>query len=243
MSSVATGIGGESSVAAPIDSPSMEPNAAVLAFDFGSPVASAAVARGGRTLAAECVPRATHEAGLLRLAEAVLARARVDRKALAGVVALCGPGSFTGLRIACATGYAIHLALGTPATAVSTLEALALAAPSGCRRPLAVVDALRGEWFWQLFERPPGGAARGLAPPARGDPRREAPPECDLVVGFGATELCRAAALATPHLEPPPLADAVAEAASLGRWEWDSRRLTEPLYLRLPAIGGRARGT
>jgi tRNA threonylcarbamoyladenosine biosynthesis protein TsaB len=66
-----------------------------------------------------------------------------------------GPGSFTGLRIAIATGRALAQATGLPATPVGTLEALAAGiaerAPDG-RPVLAVLDARRGEVFAQLHD-------------------------------------------------------------------------------------------
>jgi tRNA threonylcarbamoyladenosine biosynthesis protein TsaB len=66
-----------------------------------------------------------------------------------------GPGSFTGLRIAIATGRALAQARGLEATAVGTLEALAagIAERAADGRPvLAVLDARRGEVFAQLHQ-------------------------------------------------------------------------------------------
>jgi tRNA threonylcarbamoyladenosine biosynthesis protein TsaB len=66
-----------------------------------------------------------------------------------------GPGSFTGLRIAIATGRALAQARGLGATPVGTLDALAagIAERSRERRPsLAVLDARRGEVFAQLHD-------------------------------------------------------------------------------------------
>lgn len=64
-----------------------------------------------------------------------------------------GPGSFTGLRIAIATGRALAQAFSLEATPVGTLAALAAGiverAPGG-RPALAVLDARRGEVFAQL---------------------------------------------------------------------------------------------
>jgi tRNA threonylcarbamoyladenosine biosynthesis protein TsaB len=82
-----------------------------------------------------------------------------------------GPGSFTGLRIAIATGRALAQARRLPATAVGTLDALAagIAARGRDRRAaLAVLDARRGEVFAELHDGG-GGAPSGpvVLPPAR----------------------------------------------------------------------------
>jgi tRNA threonylcarbamoyladenosine biosynthesis protein TsaB len=66
-----------------------------------------------------------------------------------------GPGSFTGLRIAIATGRALAQARGLEAAPVGTLEALAMGIAERAmeRRPiLAILDARRGEVFAQLHD-------------------------------------------------------------------------------------------
>ncbi len=70
-----------------------------------------------------------------------------------------GPGSFTGLRIGIATMQGLAMARGQKIVPVSTLEAIAVAAPEGAVRIAAWMDAQRGEVFAQLFERR-GGQAR-----------------------------------------------------------------------------------
>ena len=62
------------------------------------------------------------------------------------------PGSFTGLRVGLATVLGLHQALGLPATALPTLEVLGCLGPGDGSTVVAVVDALRGEWFAQRFE-------------------------------------------------------------------------------------------
>jgi tRNA threonylcarbamoyladenosine biosynthesis protein TsaB len=82
-----------------------------------------------------------------------------------------GPGSFTGLRIAIATGRALAQARRLPASAVGTLDALAAgiaARRRDGRAALAVLDARRGEVFAELHDGA-GGAPSGpvVLPPAR----------------------------------------------------------------------------
>ncbi len=209
----------------------------VLALDGASPVATVALARGDELLAAESEPRDIGTRELLALVDGVLARAGVPPREVDGWLALRGPGSFTGLRIACATVLGLAQATGARATAVPTLEALALAAPAGAGTVLALVDALRGEWFVQRWRRGSGSDAQRVD-----DPRRASPAEpgflegVDLAVGFGLAAALSGAADPPERLESPPLAGVVARAAAGGRWPWDAGLLTRPLYLRPPAV-------
>jgi tRNA threonylcarbamoyl adenosine modification protein YeaZ len=219
----------------------MEPFAGpVLAFDFGSRVATAAVARSGVLLASIEAEREARDADLLPLVEACLERAGVGRRELAAVAALAGPGSFTGVRVACATALGLADALGIVAFGVPTLEAYALAAPAGAGRVLAVVDALRGEWFGQAFER--GAGLDGLldAVPL-GEPRiasagELAGADAGRVAGPDAARFA-----AEAGLEPATAltlfraAEAAALAASQGRWRAGGGLLERPLHLRSPA--------
>jgi len=128
----------------------------VLALDAGSPVVSVAVGRGGEVLAAGAVALQRSSTQLLALVAEVLAAAAATPADLAGIVALAGPGSFTGLRVGLATALGLVQALGVRAQAVPTLAALAAAseAPPGSL-VIAAVDALRGEWSAQAFRAGP----------------------------------------------------------------------------------------
>jgi tRNA threonylcarbamoyladenosine biosynthesis protein TsaB len=212
------------------------PTRPVLAFDLGSPPASAALALAGRLLAAVERERDHDRAELLPLLDELLRDGGLRPGGLGGVVALCGPGSFTGVRVACATALGLAQAHGLPAAGAPTLEVLALAAPAPTRRILAVVDALRGEWFVQPFAREPSGEIRSLAPAAIRRPAPDAGALDAFVVGVDAARFAAEAGGALAVATGRPLANAAAVAASLGRWEWNERALLHPLYLRAPAV-------
>jgi tRNA threonylcarbamoyl adenosine modification protein YeaZ len=149
----------------------------ILALDAGSPWVSAAVGHGGTVVAARALPQERSSTQLLTLAAEALAEAGARPADLAGIVALAGPGSFTGLRVGLATALGLHQALGIPARTVPTLAVMAAAAavaagglPAGTLASspagslagslvIAAVDALRGEWSAQIFR---AGAALPL---------------------------------------------------------------------------------
>lgn len=96
----------------------------VLAIDGALGAFSAAVAEGGRIVAERTAPgKQALEHGLETvrdvLAEAGLAGAEVDR-----IAAGCGPGGFTGLRIALSYAKALALAWRRPLVPVSSFDIL-----------------------------------------------------------------------------------------------------------------------
>jgi tRNA threonylcarbamoyl adenosine modification protein YeaZ len=219
----------------------MSPTGAVLAIDFSSPLASVAVAARGELLAADAAAPGD-EGDLLRRLDAALAAAGVAPDRLAGVAALAGPGSFTGLRVACATALGLAQAWGMPAGGVSSLAALAWSAPAEAGRLLAAVDALRGEWFVQEFGPADADGFRsesGEATLWRAGDRLDA--ALDAVIAFDADRFAAACDRPLPALAAPPLAPAVARLASRHGWRWRAELLTRPSYLRAPAVS-RPRG-
>jgi tRNA threonylcarbamoyladenosine biosynthesis protein TsaB len=216
--------------------PASRPAGPLLAVDAASPITSVAVGRGG-ALPAVRSDRAPSSATLMRQIDECLAEAGLRPADLTGLVALRGPGSFTGLRVGLATVLGLRNALDLPAATFTNLEAMAAAAmlaePPGAGRLLAVADALRGQWLCQLFaaEWPP----RPLAAARLATPKEIAELAPDRVVGFDLSQLS-----SQPGWEP---ALATAEAGALApvalrlaaSSDWDAAGLTAPVYLR-PAI-------
>jgi len=204
----------------------------VLAFDFASSRASIALASHGEVLASGEGERGESEPQLLARIDAVCADAGLAPRGLAAVVALAGPGSFTGLRIACATALGLGRALDVPAGGLSTLEAQALAVDE-VGDLLSVVDALRGEWFVQRFSRDRSGAV--AAAEARlwrpGDPL----PPAHFVVGLDAARFTALSSAPPATAASRNLAVAAALAANRPEWRWRPELLARPLYLRSPA--------
>jgi tRNA threonylcarbamoyladenosine biosynthesis protein TsaB len=205
----------------------------LLAFDTGSPLTSVAFARDGVVIAEQALERTATSESLLATIDAVLARAGASPRDLRAVCVLRGPGSFTGLRIGLATALGLHQALAVPVAAMPTLRVLAecAAAATVAARIVAVVDALRGEWFAQVFDG--AHAPEEEEPPRLLDPSAIRALDPAVVVGFGAPRLAAAAKLddSVEIREPGGLAAVAARLATT--WPvWDASLLTQPLYLR-----------
>lgn len=230
---------------APLNSPLPVPpmTGPVLALDTGSPQVSVAVAEGGLLRSARSAHLERSSTQLLGLIDEALHEAGARPAGLAGVLALRGPGSFTGLRIGLATALGLHQALALPATALSTFQALAAAAGRPGAPLVAVSDALRGEWSVQLFPTgdpaAPAGEPRLLAASAIAAWAAELAAErgalCT-VTGFGLDALDRGPGGAVDWREAEALAGPAAAWFTGEPREWHAPLLSEPLYSRPPAV-------
>lgn len=95
-----------------------------------------------------------HSQLLLPMVDELLRRHAVVLKDLDGIAFGCGPGSFTGLRIACGVTQGLAFGAGVPVVGVSTLLALAEAAQS--ERAVCCLDARMGEIYHAAYMREDG---------------------------------------------------------------------------------------
>ena len=100
-------------------------------------------------------------AWVLPAIERVLAKAGASARDVKVVAFGAGPGSFTGVRTACATAQALAYAWQTPLIAVDCLEALAQA--SALSRVDVVLDARMNELYAAAFERSCAGDLRRIS--------------------------------------------------------------------------------
>lgn len=213
------------------------PTAPVLALDTASPLVSVAVADRGGVAAERSVEISRSSRRLLEMIDEVLREADLRLPQLGGIVALRGPGSFTGIRVGLATVLGFHEALGIPATAFSQHEALAAAGPPDLPPGaplLAAVDVLRDEWAVEPF-------AAGDPPRSTGSVERLPAAEVArcapaALVGFGVRRFADRTSPGTVLFEPGPLAPSAALRAARHPAEWTVEHLVHPLYLRPPAV-------
>jgi tRNA threonylcarbamoyladenosine biosynthesis protein TsaB len=105
---------------------------------------------------------------ILGFVEAVLAEAQLALEDVGAIAYGAGPGSFTGLRIACGVTQGLALARGIPVIGVGTLLAVAAEAAeeeSGDRF-VACLDAHMGEVYHAAYRKSPTGWEEISAPGA-----------------------------------------------------------------------------
>ena len=115
----------------------------LLAFDTSTDRLSIAVRHGGHVVAHDGPGGAQSSTTLIPRIRALLAEAGLTLGALDAIVFGRGPGSFTGLRTACAVAQGLGFGAGVPLLPVDTLHAVAEEARHrfGVSRVVAVLDA------------------------------------------------------------------------------------------------------
>ncbi|HEX2199970.1 MAG TPA: tRNA (adenosine(37)-N6)-threonylcarbamoyltransferase complex dimerization subunit type 1 TsaB [Burkholderiales bacterium] len=104
-----------------------------------------------------CVERRAanrHSELVLPFLQQLLREARLGAGELDAIAFGAGPGSFTGLRIACGIAQGLALARGLPVLGISTLEAMA--EESGAPRVVACLDARMREVYYAALEKRAG---------------------------------------------------------------------------------------
>jgi len=173
-----------------------------------------------------------HSELALPMLERLLKDAGSSAAALDAVAFGAGPGSFTGLRIACGLAQGIALARALPVLGVSTLEALAQA--SGAQRVVACLDARMREVYYSALER--RGERWHEAIPAQCVPPASAPrPPGEGWIGCGSGfaaygEMGLKKIL--PDVHPSAMAVAQLAAPRLAAGEGVDAALAAPTYLR-----------
>ena len=126
----------------------------IAAFETATEWCSVALWLGGEVRAIETRAGRRHGEMVLPMLETLLAQAHLAIGDLQAVAFGAGPGSFTGLRIACGVAQGLAFARALPACGVPTLEALA--EESGAPRVVACLDARMGEVYYAALEKQDG---------------------------------------------------------------------------------------
>lgn len=144
----------------------------LLAFDTSTDTLSVAVRAGDRpALEHTAEGGAKASATLIPAVEDLLARAGLRLEDLDAIAFGRGPGSFTGLRTACAVAQGLAFGADVPVLALDTLAAVAedAHARGGATRVVAVLDARMDEVYCAAYERS-GGAWREVRKPVLAAP-------------------------------------------------------------------------
>lgn len=121
----------------------------LLAIETSTELGSIAIWRDGELTRRACPVGVSHSETLLPLIAATMFEAGLAFADLDGLAFGAGPGSFTGLRVACGVAQGLAFVHNLPVIQVGTLNAMALA--SGGERVLAVLDARMGEVYFGWF--------------------------------------------------------------------------------------------
>lgn len=127
----------------------------LLAIDTSTEIASVALMVGEEISCEEQGSQKTHAQLLLPMIDRLMVHADLQMNQLDGIIFGCGPGSFTGLRIACSVAKGLAYAHDLELIPVSSLGAIAWAARqlhNEVNLPvLAVLDARMHEMYWSYF--------------------------------------------------------------------------------------------
>jgi tRNA threonylcarbamoyladenosine biosynthesis protein TsaB len=123
----------------------------LLALDTSTEYCSAALLCGEEFTHREAHAIQRHSELILPMIEDLLALAGLGPTQLDGIAFGAGPGSFTGLRIACGVAQGLAFGAGLPVIPVGTL--IALAEESGADKAIACLDARMGEVYCAAYRR------------------------------------------------------------------------------------------
>ena len=127
----------------------------ILALDTSTEYCSVALLHEDQVLCDEVRSGQKHSELLLPMVDRLLNDAGVPLENIDGIAFGAGPGSFTGLRIACAVAQGLAFGVGKSVVPVSTL--LALAEASGAERVVAALDARMSEVYVAAYARESDG--------------------------------------------------------------------------------------
>ncbi len=125
----------------------------LLAIDTSTEACSCALYIDGETQSRSQLTQQQHTKLILPMADELLAEADIKPNQLDGIAVGKGPGSFTGLRIACGVAQGIAFAVDIPIAPISSLATLAQAAyiETNEQQVLAIIDARMEEVYYGYY--------------------------------------------------------------------------------------------
>lgn len=211
----------------------------LLVIDTSTEYCSAALWLDGRIQALRVLADQRHSSLLLPMVDELLRETGLTLRQLDGIGYGAGPGSFTGLRIACAVTQGLAFGADLPVVGVSTLESIAEQA--GADQVLTVLDARMAEVYWAAYRRD-GAGWRSVSEPQLALPESVVVPDGGEWVGAGngfaaLGEVLRPRLVSQlvridDTLMPDAAAMSPLAAAAFARGEGGDAALAAPIYLR-----------
>jgi len=208
----------------------------LLAFDTSTETLSVALQAGAGAPLGHVAPGgAQASATLIPCIQALLAQAGLSLRALDAIAFGRGPGSFTGLRTACAVAQGLAFGADRPLLALDTLLAVAeeARAQGAGGRIVALLDARMGEVYAARYAHE-GGAWRVLQPPWLGAPEAVAAEPGEVLAGNAFAALGDRLPAGVPRAEVLPTATALLRLApaALAAGQAVAAADALPLYIR-----------
>ena len=123
----------------------------LIALETSTEYCSLAVSRGAQLFERSFHAGQRHSELALPVLRELLREAQLEMQAIQGIAYGAGPGSFTGLRIACGLAQGLALARNLPVAGIGTL--LALAQDCDADKVIACLDARMGEVYHAVYRR------------------------------------------------------------------------------------------
>lgn len=207
----------------------------IAAIETSGDWCSTALWLDGEIVALEQRAGQRHSELALPMLDRLLKQRHLEAKDLDAVAFGAGPGSFTGLRIACGIAQGLAFAHDLPVAGVSSFEAIA--EESGAERVIACIDARMREVYYAALERRSGRWAE-VVPGRCVAPSEAPPPKGDGWVACGSglatypDFLQNTIMRAFPDVHPTALAVARLAAPRLAAGEGVDASRAAPVYLR-----------
>lgn len=134
----------------------------ILALDTSTEYCSLALWLDGFVLSQEVLAGQKHTELLLPMLQEMLVESGLALTQLDGFAFGAGPGSFTGLRIACGIAQGLAFATDLPVIGISTLEAMAQ--KIGVSHVMTALDARMGEIYYAAYSQTMDGWSTVQAP-------------------------------------------------------------------------------
>ena len=214
----------------------MPPSPILLAIDASTELCSVCWTDGARWIERREDAGQRHSALIIALVDSALREAGCGVRDLDEIAFGSGPGSFTGLRIACGIAQGLAFGAGLPVRGISSLLAIAQAAAE-CA-VIAALDARMNEVYWAAYRRAADGAWDEVTAPEACPAASVSIPPGDDWSGAG-NGFARYASLvavlpARSRIDPgvEVTARAIAELALAGQGEVSAAEHASPLYVR-----------
>ena len=125
----------------------------ILAFDTSTPYASIALWDDTHSVAdIRCELGAGHSQKIIPAIEFLLDTVNWKQSDIEALAVGIGPGSFTGLRVGVATAQGLAFALRRSLYGVSSLDSLAVTAPTTSSLLTTCIDARKGELYLRVYQ-------------------------------------------------------------------------------------------